>query len=49
MVFDENVVEIGLIAAISLFRTSVARTIHLHIVCDRIKDEIRTRISDILG
>jgi len=48
MVFDKNVVEIGLIAAISLFRTSVSRVIHLHIVCDNIQQDVRKRMHDIL-
>lgn len=49
MVFDENVIEIGLVAAISLFRTSVARIIHLHVVCDALQNHIKARLEDVLG
>lgn len=48
MVFDQNVLEIGLIAAISLFRTSVAQAIHLHVVCDSLQNQIHARIDQIL-
>lgn len=48
MVFDKNVVEIGLIAAISLFRTSIDHVIHLHVVCDNLQQQLRNRMNDIL-
>lgn len=48
MVFDKNVVEIGLIAAISLFRASADHVIHLHVVCDNLQQQVRKRMSDVL-
>jgi lipopolysaccharide biosynthesis glycosyltransferase len=48
MVFDKNVVEIGLIAAISLFRTSVDHVIHIHVVCNKLQQQIRNSMNDVL-
>lgn len=46
---DQNVVELAIIMVISLFRTTVARTLHLHIVCDQLQDNTKTKIQDILA